>query len=767
MLPSPPSLTTIHASIHPAIPASTKGSTLSRARSIWHDRGLKLSVLAGRTAQGSRTDGRTTTALPRRARIGLIAASALALLAAGLVANPSQAASAKPVDPYSPAYQHPYRHGAVPSQEASARMKQWTAGNDKVVPFDSANNISYNGGVDGIGVTTGKERVYLIFWGTQWGTAGTDANGNTTFSGDWAGMAPRLQQMFKGIGSGGELWSGVMTQYCEGVAVGTQTCPLNSLHVGYPTGGALGGVWYDNSAAAPNTATALQLGQEAVTAAGHFGNTNAILNRNAQYVVVSPTGTHPDGFLSDFCAWHDWNRDVGAASSVGDIAFTNLPYVPDAGGSCGTNFVNSGSAGSLDGVTIVEGHEYAETITDQNPRGGWTGPGDENGDKCAWISSGQGAAADVGFTTGSFAMQSTWSNSFNNGTGGCEISHAVVGQDPFTSGYVWNDRTSQAGCYQPASYYSYNSRGSVNSICRTGVGTYLVHFADLASPGGNTQVSAYGSTASHCKVGSWVPSGTEEQVAVYCFSFSGAAQDSYFTTSFTAGGGSANTLAFAWANNPTATSYTPSSAYQYNSRGGGLATIAHTPGSGFYTVDFPDSFGPAAGGGVKVTAYGSTTSGQCKVTSWGPSGSSERVGVQCYNSAGSVSDEYFSIAYVNGMNILGDNLTADAYAWADQPSAAGYTPAPAYQRSTTISGSGTITISRPAAGTYDVFLPYQDQGLDGGHAEVTAYGSGTNRCQVGSWSTTTGGRNIRIYCFSNTGTLTDSYFAVQYTGRLQ
>jgi serine protease len=700
------------------------------------------------------------------ARVGLIAASSVALVAAGLVTGPAQAASAKPADPYSPAYQHSYRHGAVPSQETSAKMKQWVAGNGQVVPLDSANNIQYNGGVDGIGVTTGKERVYLIFWGTQWGSTGTDGNGNTTFSGDSAGMAPRLQQLFKGVGSGGELWSGVMTQYCEGVAVGTQTCPLNSLHVGYPSGGALGGVWYDNSAAAPANATALQLGQEAVTAAGHFGNTNAILNRSAQYVVVSPSGTHPDGFPSTgFCAWHDWNGDVGASSSVGDIAFTNLPYVLDAGASCGANFVNPGSAGSLDGVTIVEGHEYAETVTDQNPAGGWTGPGDENGDKCAWIGSGQGAAADVGFTTGAFAMQSTWSNSFNGGTGGCEMSHPIVGQDPFTTGYVWNDRTSQAGCYQPSSFYSYNSRGSVNSICRTGVGTYLVHFADLASSGGNVQVSAYGSAASHCKVGYWVPSGTEEQVAVYCFSFSGAAQDSYFTTSFTAGGGSANTIAFAWANQPSTASYTPSSTYQYNNRGGGLATITRS-GVGSYTVSFPDSFGPAAAGGVKVTAYGST-SGECNVTFWGPSGSNELVGVQCHNSAGSASDEYFSLVYVNGMNILGDNLTADAYAWANQPSTASYTPALAYQRSTTIASSGTVTITRAAAGTYDVFLPFQDQGLDGGHVEVTAYGSGTNRCQVGYWYGTTGGRDTRIYCFSNTGVLTDSYFAVQYTGRLQ
>jgi hypothetical protein len=143
------------------------------------------------------------------------------------------------------------------------------------------------------------------------------------------------------------------------------------------------------------------------------------------------------------------------------------------------------------------------------------------------------------------------------------------------------------------------------------------------------------------------------------------------------------------------------------------------------------------------------------------------VNIQCYNSAGNPSDERFSVVCVNGQNILGDNLLGDGYAWANQPSSASYTPALAYQRSTTVASAGTVTITSPAVGTYDVFLPYQDQGLDGGHAQVTAYGSGTARCQIGYWTQTIGGRTVRVLCFTNTGTLTDTYFALQYTGKVQ
>ncbi|OLB75129.1 MAG: hypothetical protein AUI14_21760 [Actinobacteria bacterium 13_2_20CM_2_71_6] len=370
----------------------------------------------------------------RVVRIGLIVAAASALVAGGLAATST--AQAATGNPYAPSYQHPYRNGAMPTRQAHGQMQAYRAAHPDAIPAASAANLRFGGGVDGIGVTTGKPKVYLIFFGSQWGTAGTDSNGNTTLSGDTVGMAPRLQQLFKGLGVNNELWSGVQTQYCEGVATGSQTCPANSAHVGYPTGGALAGVWVDGSVASPNQATGHALGVEAVSAASHFGNTTAASNRNSQYVVVSPQGTHPDGFNTaggNFCAWHDWNGDTTlpggpVSSSVGDIAFTNMPYVTDAGSSCGMNFVNGGSAGTLDGVTIVEGHEYSETITDQNPPGGWTDTtGFENGDKCAWITSGQGASANVAFSTGSFAMQSMWSNDFNNGTGGCEMSHPIIG----------------------------------------------------------------------------------------------------------------------------------------------------------------------------------------------------------------------------------------------------------------------------------------------------------------------------------------------------
>ncbi|HEY7419244.1 MAG TPA: hypothetical protein VH593_28940, partial [Ktedonobacteraceae bacterium] len=333
------------------------------------------------------------------------------------------------VNPYSPAYGHSYRHGAVPTISQSNQMRAYQSAHPAVEA--AGNTLSYGGGIDGIGVTSGSPKIYLVFWGTQWGTQSTNSQGDLTFSNDSIGAAPYVQNLFKGIGTGSELWSGVMTQYCDGsgVSAGATSCSASAAHVGYPSGGPFAGVWYDNSSAEPNAASGHQLAQEAVNAAAHFGNNTQASNRYVQYDILSAKGTDPDNYQTQgFCAWHDYNGDStldgggGVTSPGGDIAFTNMPYVADAGASCGQGFVNS--PGTLDGYSIVNGHEYAETITDQNPPGGWTASsGEENADECAWISSGQGASANVTMGNGTYAMQSTWSNDTNR----CDISHPIVG----------------------------------------------------------------------------------------------------------------------------------------------------------------------------------------------------------------------------------------------------------------------------------------------------------------------------------------------------
>ena len=262
-------------------------------------------------------------------------------------------------------------------------------------------NLYYHGGTGGIGVETAP-KIYVVFWGSQW-------NNN-----DPSGEAAILQSFYNGVG--GSSWLNSVTQYCQGVAGGTFFCNSAGTHAGNQAG-ILAGLWYDNASPAPSRPKQSQLAAEAVNAANHFGNTTASSNASVQYVIATANGNNSSGFGTQYCAWHS-----STSSSAGNVAYTNLPYITNAGASCGANFNGLGPDA---GITIVGGHEMAETITDQFPSTGWLDAnGAENGDKCAWISSGQGAAANVTFTGGaSFPVQSLWSNAFNSDAGGCVLSY--------------------------------------------------------------------------------------------------------------------------------------------------------------------------------------------------------------------------------------------------------------------------------------------------------------------------------------------------------
>src|SRR5882724_1581601 len=73
-------------------------------------------------------------------------------------------------------------------------------------PLAILTQLTYGGGNSGVGVTTGSPKIYLVFWGSQWGTSSTNAKGDTTLSNDPAGSASVVQEFFKGLGTGGEGW---------------------------------------------------------------------------------------------------------------------------------------------------------------------------------------------------------------------------------------------------------------------------------------------------------------------------------------------------------------------------------------------------------------------------------------------------------------------------------------------------------------------------------------------------------------------------------
>jgi serine protease len=194
-------------------------------------------------------------------------------------------------------------------------------------------------------------KMYVVFWGSAW-------NG----SGDPQGVKARATSFLGVIGGSG--WLNSVTQY-------TQT---GGAHVGNAAG-SLAGSYVDTTSSPPSRPTQSQIAAEATKAAAKYGDYSA----SASYVVVLPHGIKPSGFGTQYCAWHSST----SVSGHGTIAYTNDPYLPDVGASCGAGSVNS--PGTLDGISIVYGHEQGETETDPQPNTGWlTSGGSENGDLCAW-----------------------------------------------------------------------------------------------------------------------------------------------------------------------------------------------------------------------------------------------------------------------------------------------------------------------------------------------------------------------------------------------
>lgn len=259
-------------------------------------------------------------------------------------------------------------------------------------PASTAGQLYYHGGNPG--VETGTDHVYIVFWGAQW-------NGGSS---DPSGEAALIESFYNHVT--GSSWNNSVTQYCEGVSSGTYFC--NGAGTAASNGGGLGGAWFDGSSL-PRRISQSSLASEAAKAESHFGNPN---QAQSQIVVATPSGHSMSGFGTQWCAWHSSTTANGSS-----LAYTYLPYMTDAGASCGANFNGLGADA---GITIVGGHEFAETESDIYPNGGWLDSGgSENGDKCAW----NAATTSVSMGGASFPVQPLWSNAANNQTGGCVLSY--------------------------------------------------------------------------------------------------------------------------------------------------------------------------------------------------------------------------------------------------------------------------------------------------------------------------------------------------------
>jgi serine protease len=352
-------------------------------------------------------------------------------------------------------------NGMLPAPFSNCGLPEFPA---TTLPYPG--NMAYWGGH----VQT-NPHIYLVFWG--WGENGAFpagqpcqseqiVEGSTTATlpcdPDGAGkyMANWVYQL------GGTQWAGTQSQYYQTAKDASGNTVQQ--HIANPSD-QLSGIWVDdtnsitglpktsssNPPGAGNTYT--DLAAEAARAAAHFGVTDL---KDADFVIAQPANySDPNAVSTGYCAFHDYTypgEEGGIYNGLTQgVSYTNMPYALSINSSsgvneCGENAVNSGSAGKLDGFSIVLGHEIEETVTDPGAEdiigsgtsttnlGGWYDPVDanENGDKCAWVGESlglpgeptvtpiPGALNDIKGNQGqTFAVQSLWSNQAAAGVGYC------------------------------------------------------------------------------------------------------------------------------------------------------------------------------------------------------------------------------------------------------------------------------------------------------------------------------------------------------------
>lgn len=241
-----------------------------------------------------------------------------------------------------------------------------------VVPATTSGDpLSYYGGPVLV-----HPKAYVIFWGYK-------------KYGDPDQVAKLLEQYFGAIG--GSRHNAIYTQYYE-IVSGQKTYITNRKNQA-------GGFWDDEQHPVPKAPTDAQVAQEALYGVAKFG-----FDADGSYIVATPHGRNTAGFGTEFCAYHD---DVADGSN--HVSYTDLPYIPDAGASCGAGYLSppKGEKSGNEGVTIIEGNEYGFSVIDPIPGTGWYGVGGEG--ECAWVGVANDRFGKHSFATGSMPSDASQS----------------------------------------------------------------------------------------------------------------------------------------------------------------------------------------------------------------------------------------------------------------------------------------------------------------------------------------------------------------------
>ncbi|MEZ6037312.1 MAG: hypothetical protein R3F29_07515 [Planctomycetota bacterium] len=331
--------------------------------------------------------------------------------------------------------------------------------------------------------------------------------------------------------------------------------------------------------------------------------------------------------------------------------------------------------------------------------------------------------------------------------------------------WAWSNVSAPGSEYVPSLGYQHTPTGERITIERLSLGRYMVHLGQI-SGNGVFHVTAFGTNSNTAVVESWGNLNGEAVGYVSTFNAAGSRVDSRFNVHYRVGGAGSDRAAYCWANNATSASYTPHLTWQWNGNRGDI-TI-NRQGVGVYQVTIPGLSTALAseGGNVQVSPYagGSPSSPvYAKVSSWSPSGADMIVNVRTFDVTGAPSDERFVMSYHQDAAPIPAHVGSGAHLWANNATAASYTPSTFYSDSNGTAGPhGQETITRVGVGTYDVELPDLNPS-SASIAMATAHGAVASYATIQTWVTgTNGGTRVRVRTWSIGGAAVDSRFTLLY-----
>jgi len=279
----------------------------------------------------------------------------------------------------------PIRLGTVGAWRAAHSSR--TGGTPKV------QNLTYHGGPVQTSTT-----IYIDFWRSDWNTNYSMKVGSLTYT--YQSVENYVESFFTGVGQ--TQWIKTDSQYCSGAPLGSTSCASGDTYI--DNSATKFGGFVVHSTTVPSRPTDSSIETEAKWAQNNFKDTSP----NALYMVFSPHAKSESGFGTQWCAWH---------SGVTGLQYAYIPFMPDAGTSCGRNFVNKTNNafgnGYFDGYSMVAGHEFEETQSDPQLNAWYDASGNEDADKCAWNS----LSTNISDNGTTFAVQPLWSNAIS----GCSV----------------------------------------------------------------------------------------------------------------------------------------------------------------------------------------------------------------------------------------------------------------------------------------------------------------------------------------------------------